>query len=439
MTKQKLIRPFNILVILANFYLLSYILNQKLENLSNPLFSRKVGVITFDTMRQIRQGLFLSRKELKKYRNKFENPHKKPLTPQFETKYVCCYKDPSQPSSNELGRPIPLTHKAVPIYEKYMKSKPINWTDTKFLNTTPQPVTGFSLNHLSEHKQRIEAAINLFNNQTLFGQFWPQLKIIVYDLDWEPKPELVNYVKNHPNLIYRNFEFEKYPAFVKTLPNYSWKTIIWSEILQEYGSIFWFDTSIDFSPITDLNFDFEEFHIKKNPINRTIIPEYFSRNAVKNIIQKHVINRKTSFLYYLHTAGHGISWGSSWETFQFFPSNLSELNGCDKFVHGGLNKDRFIVNYETPYNKRMPQPGGVMIWNTEELKNNIMKWGLACALSADCMQPASTHIYYYSITHERYPNGTTYDLRIRKPGSRHLTKACPKMLNTEEARNKNHN
>lgn len=40
-------------------------------------------------------------------------------------------------------------------------------------------------------------------------------------------------------------------------------------------------------------------------------------------------------------------------------------------------------------NASMSQANGVMMWNTIEFKNDIMKWGLLCALTKGCMAPPS--------------------------------------------------
>lgn len=288
-----------------------------------------------------------------------------------------------------------------PIFFLNMTSKTIEITPL-LSSTTPQPVTAFSLNHITEHQQRIDSAISLFKEQTLFNVTWPELKIIVYDLNLKPEPDLVNYVKNHPNLIYRKFNFDKYPKSVSNLMNYSWKILIFIEILKEFGSIFWFDTSIDFSPIVQQDFDFDKFHVTKPPTNST----YFSRNAVRQAIEKHVVGKRSSFIYYTHTSGHGISWGTAREVFDYFPSEMDRLNGVYKLVKGRAEdgsvvekKDYFDgdeisskinenkthssitkISYETPYNVKMPQACGMIIYNTDQAKKSVLKWVLLCAL-----------------------------------------------------------
>ena len=163
------------------------------------------------------------------------------LSDSIALNYACCYRDPNSQLFN-VGRPFPMDEKVKKIVGKYMNARSIRSED-KLDYYIPQPVTAFSSNHYPEHLERIDSAIRVFQANEAKG--WQKIPIIVYDIGMEPYQ--VNYVKNHTMLEYRKFQFEKYPIHVENLMTYAWKTAIWAEILPEYPSILWFDTSMNFT------------------------------------------------------------------------------------------------------------------------------------------------------------------------------------------------
>ena len=156
----------------------------------------------------------------------------------------------------------------------------------------PQPVTAFSSNHYSEHLKQIETALKVFGENK--AKDWPAIPIIVYDLGMDNYQ--ISYVKDHKMLEYRKIDYEKYPDFVQLLTTYSWKTIIWAEMLQDFPAILWFDTSMNF--------------IVKDRVH------------MSKIVKKYVIGRQSSFLYFQHPAGHSISWATAADMFGYLPSDL---------------------------------------------------------------------------------------------------------------------
>ena len=93
------------------------------------------------------------------------------------------------------------------------------------------------------------------------------------------------------------------------------------------------------------------------------------RSKIEHISQKYAINRFNNFLYYVHSAGHSISWGTNAGMFSYLPANIKKMNEA------------------AGPNAYMGQANGVMIWNTLEMKHEIFKWALLCALTKYCIAP----------------------------------------------------
>lgn len=145
-----------------------------------------------------------------------------------------------------------------------MNSEPLD--KSKKATITPTLVTGFSANHFHEHTTHIENLKEKFPGQ----------KVVVYDLGLEP--DQIEFIKERPEFyVYRYFDFEQYPEHVKILKNYAWKTMIWAQVLPEFGSILWFDTSI-----------------------------YFWKNA-EDAIKTRILGRDTCWVFYIKQAGHDIA------------------------------------------------------------------------------------------------------------------------------------
>ena len=263
-----------------------------------------------------------------KYQNELDDEH---------VTYHCCYRDVNNPLEN-IGRPFRLQAKAAKIFDRYMKSKVVMSEEImEDKHLIPQPVTAFSDNHYEEHLQQIESALRVFGADAAKG--YKAIPIIIYDLGMSE--EIINYVKRNESFIYRKLNWEEFPEHVGTLYTYAWKSCIWTEVLSEFGSIMWFDTSIDF-----------------------IVQD---REQIKKVAIKHAYNKHASFLYYVHSAGHSVSWATNADMFTYLPSNIHMMNEAA--------------------NVTMGQANGVMIWNTIEMKNSIMKWGLLCALTKYCIAP----------------------------------------------------
>lgn len=219
----------------------------------------------------------------------------------------------------------------------------------------PQLVTAFSANHFHEHQQIIPSAF----------EHYPGQKILVYDIGLAPTQ--VEYIKSRPDqYIYEFYDWKKYPAHAKLLMNMVFKVTIWIECLMKYKACQWFDTSILFT---------------KN----SSVP-----------IKKYALEKDTDFIYYIHPAGHNIAWATHPELFAYFPSDISKFN----------------EDVNLPEGRRMSMAGAVIIYDTERLRNGVMKWALMCALTPSCISPASglstpRKMHGVMMVDNHYCNGTT--------------------------------
>lgn len=293
------------------------------------------------------------------------------------------------------GMEFPLNQQKFKILNKYLtRSETLSTKERLKYATKLQPVTGFSSNHYLEHKKHVESALLLF----------PKSKVLVYDLGLTYSQ--VSNISKHKRLIYRKFNFEKYPQHVSVMYTYAWKIMIAMEVLHEFGNIFWFDTSIDF-PVRDackfngtelngntfstvsncknkswLNFALE-YYSKMQLSEKTRLPEtnflkvskkppYFKikTNPVIPILPSQVESSKNNLpsdiLWYMgHSAGSVIA-NTYQNTFNYLPSDPFFLSGAHREVmHGGA----FIM------------------YNTQFFKWNFMKWAILCALTKDCIAP----------------------------------------------------
>ena len=204
----------------------------------------------------------------------------------------------------------------------------------------PHLFTGISENHFEEHRE---------NSHTVFKHF-PGQKIVVYDAGLTKSQS--HYFKNHSNYIYRKFDFERYPTKTTWLTGMSWKVLVHMLCLIEFKACQWFDASIVFS------------------------------NSTNAIVDEYVYARKSSFVYYIRPAGHTTPWSTHPFMFAYLPSNITKMNSKSL---------------------KMPQSGAQILYNTEELREKMMKWAVACALTPECMFPN------YELNEVRIPYGTRFN------------------------------
>ena len=111
-------------------------------------------------------------------------------------------------------------------------------------------VSAVSSNHFEESKDMIGSA----------QKYLPKRRIVMYDLGLEKaqRKELETFC----NVELRTFDFNKYPAYFRTLFKYAWKGFIIKTVAQETEHLFWADASIRFIP----NFESALKKLDKFPI-----------------------------------------------------------------------------------------------------------------------------------------------------------------------------
>ncbi|CEF62835.1 Protein of unknown function DUF1647 family-containing protein [Strongyloides ratti] len=178
--------------------------------------------------------------------------------------------------------------------------------------------------------------------------FFPNSNIIVYDLGITKKN--LKHLKRSCNVIYKKFNFKKYPKHVLDLKNYAFKAIVIAETLRDYKAIWYIDSSVSFtrSNLTDVY------------------------NAMES--------KKSS--YFLHSkAFHGIVRATASETFNYFPTNIKQI-----VEKRGL----------------MYQAGLAYILRENETMKKIVKWYLLCSLEKDCIAPRHSKRVCDFLTSNKY-------------------------------------
>lgn len=183
------------------------------------------------------------------------------LSPEF------MYQHPEH--AHIYGRPFSgLNSKYMKILKSYLNHpatnpncSTTNWTNLQL----PRLVTAISSDHFEEHKLAVQSII----------KYWPvQPKIVIYDLGLMKFQKEFFY--NNSVYEYREFPFDKYPVHVRWLRAMGWKVVIMLETLQEFGSVFWFDSSIV---------------INQSPMD---------------LLRHHFCRKGSSWLFYINPAVHNI-------------------------------------------------------------------------------------------------------------------------------------
>ena len=98
-----------------------------------------------------------------------------------------------------------------------------------------------SSNHSKEIKDMIASV----------QHFYPNLHIIIYNLGLTSVE--IETLESYCNVHVRQFNFNKYPDFVRKLRDYSWKPLMVYEVSKEFDFIFYNDASIRFmKPVVDI-------------------------------------------------------------------------------------------------------------------------------------------------------------------------------------------
>ena len=226
-----------------------------------------------------------------------------------------------------VGKTFEMDNETFPIVqdflkEKVFKRKPVKLNSNASYFDVVVPVSAASSNHFRELMRVVDH----------FPKHLPGVKLVCYDIGLsEPQ---INILKNKTHVIYRKFEFEKYPPHIKNLVNYAWKLLLIGELLSEFDGVMWIDSSIR-------------------------IYGHFD----------HILERMVRFnsgaLFFLKiVGGHSIAMATNPRMIEYFPV----------FPKEGLTETML--------------PGGtILLFNTEDVQEHIMKWAAVCALVQDCIAP----------------------------------------------------
>ncbi|KAJ8049521.1 hypothetical protein HOLleu_02301 [Holothuria leucospilota] len=201
-------------------------------------------------------------------------------------------------------------------------------------------VTSFSQNHSREGLGFIGSAQQQMPNKT----------IIVYDLGLNEHS--ANQIMSFCNVQLRRFPFESYPAHLKTLKTYGFKPTIINLVLNEFGVIYYGDSSIRFKkPLSELLPDCVHHHGFLGQI-RCFDPK---------------IPRKAKYGCY-HDYG------------------FTKKEMYDKI---GVNKTEYHnANFSSP-----AFSGGLMlVINSSSVQWKIMRPWLKCALDVTCIAPDGANL-----------------------------------------------
>uniref|UniRef100_A0A9J2P741 Nucleotide-diphospho-sugar transferase domain-containing protein n=1 Tax=Ascaris lumbricoides TaxID=6252 RepID=A0A9J2P741_ASCLU len=246
-------------------------------------------------------------------------------------------------------------------------------------------VTAFSEDHWPEARRLIST----------IRRFWPYQKVIVYDLGLEAVT--VYAVRQLCNVEYRKFDFSAYPSYVHRLGEFRWKPLIIAETLQEFGAIWYLDTSVVFKK-GDLNHVYELVRCKRMRSRSKVfhmIPSvgYRDRRETTSALEsgwnqrlwRSNLRECAKSTYLLHSfTGHGIFAathpGCLIQTYRFFPTNFEEIK---------------------KQKAKMYEAGLIFAVYTADTVANILRWYVACALEEGCMG-SRTPLSYCNFNTDRF-------------------------------------
>ena len=237
------------------------------------------------------------------------------------------------------------------LKEKTFKRKPLTLDAKAQFFDVVVPVTGASSNHFGE----------LMANVNYFPTRFPGTKLFCYDIGLDDSQ--VSKLKNLPFVIYRKFDFDKYPPHVKNLLSYAWKILIIGELLSEFDGVMWFDTSV-------------RVH-----------------GDVTHVLERQA-HFKSGMLFFLklRLPTHSIVAATDPGMMEYFPPTPQGKTG--------LVTDML--------------PGGtILVLNTADVQEHIMKWATICALVQHCIEPPNSTIIcpdnIWTIPREQYAGCHRYD------------------------------
>ena len=239
----------------------------------------------------------------------------------------------------------------------------------------PQLVTGLSKNHLAELKPHLLEFINFTESTDYLKYFDKPEQIVIWNIGHENEfqemcKQLTDLAENRIKLNFRQFNFKKFPKHVGNLGIFSWKIIINTMMLTEFGSVWWFDSSV--SPLMG----------KINLNTEKIFSKY---EVLSNMTQLQIHDKKACFLF--NAAG------SSTDYKGFTCPQMHEyLNYTEpEFWNGATKQLPTITNWLSKESADMQQAGAalqsILYDGDRKCRNSIFKPMLFGALIEECISP----------------------------------------------------
>ncbi|EYC34336.1 hypothetical protein Y032_0001g365 [Ancylostoma ceylanicum] len=188
-------------------------------------------------------------------------------------------------------------------------------------SSDPVFVTAFSRNHAREAKNLIRTIKRYFGDRY----------VVVYDLGRVN----TSWFKEWKFLEFRSFNFSEYPKYFRKLRDYRWKPIIIAKTLQEFGAIWYMDSSIVFKK-GDLSHVYELVKCRRVVSERPPLMSTTQRDLreaqtthedgwnIEHWKENIAECRKAAYLMHGYT-GHGIYPATSPEVYKFIPTNFTEI------------------------------------------------------------------------------------------------------------------
>jgi len=166
-------------------------------------------------------------------------------------------------------------------------------------------------------------------------RLFPRHLIYFYDLSLSPAPGRADKIHDLCHVIYRAFNYSRYPKHVKKLKLYAFKALLVHEVMLDHRGVFWIDSSIRFST-SDLTGVYDQL-----------------------------------------IANGGL--------LTFSDSRLSIFAG----THAGMY--RYLpMPAKRASKSKMLEATGIFFYRTKEIYDHVIGWWFLCALEHDCI--ASSHV-----------------------------------------------
>ena len=266
------------------------------------------------------------------------------------------YRYVAEGNSTVVGKVFQMDNETSRIVRNFLKDKIFKRKAVTLDAKTPffdvvVPVTAASSNHFGE----------LMPNVKFFPTHFPEKKLFCYDIGLDESQ--ASQLKKLPYVSYRKFDFDKYPPHIKNLMNYAWKILIIGELLSEFDGVMWFDTSV-------------RVH-----------------GDVNQVLER-LVRFKSGILFFLKIGpkSHSIAAATDPGMIEYFPLTPQGKTG--------LVTDML--------------PGGtILVLNTADVQEHVMKWASICALVKDCIEPPGSTIKcpsdIWTIPREQFANCHRYD------------------------------